>query len=84
MEGPGSWTAKLRRFANAATITDPAWITLPPIVATAKGVQIVDIAVPTDSLIPLSLCALELNLAKGTPTPDSIFTLSLFWAAVRA
>jgi hypothetical protein len=83
-EAAGSWSARIRKFANAATIADPAWINLPPISMTAKGALIVDLPIPTDSLIPLTLCALELTLTKGTPTPDSIFALSTSWVAVRA
>jgi hypothetical protein len=83
-EAAGSWSARIRKFANAATIIDPAWINLPPISMTAKGAPIVDLPIPTDSLIPLTLCALELTLTKGTPTPDSIFALSTSWVAVRA
>jgi hypothetical protein len=83
-EAAGSWSARIRKFANAATIVDPAWINLPPIAMAAKGALIVDLPIPTDSLIPATLSALELTLTKGTPTPDSIFTLSTSWAAVRA
>jgi hypothetical protein len=83
-EAAGNWSARIRKFANAATIADPAWINLPPISMTAKGALIVDLPIPTDSLIPLTLCALELTLTKGTPTPDSIFALSTSWVAVRA
>jgi hypothetical protein len=83
LEGAGGWTTKIRRFNGAATIVD--WFPGPPISMVAKGAQVLDLAVPTDSLIPLSLPALELNLVKGAGnTPDSIFTLSMQWAAVRA
>jgi hypothetical protein len=51
---------------------------------TAKGVQTFDLPVPANSLIPLTLCALELNLVKGTTSSDSIFALTTQWAAVRA
>ncbi len=82
LEGGGSWTTKIRKFANAATIVD--WIPGPPIAMTAKGVGTYDVVVPTDSLLPQTVCALELNLTKTGNAPDSIFALTTQWAAVRA
>lgn len=81
LDSAGAWSAKLRKFSAAATITD--WL---PIV-TITGSGLVDFAVPVGagSLIdPLTCPALELTLSKSSPTPDSIFILSCQWAAVRA
>jgi hypothetical protein len=82
LEGAGSWAVKIRKFSGAATVVD--WFAGPSIVTTAKGSGLHDLVVPADSLLPLSIPALELNLIKGSIAPDSIFTLSMQWAAVRA
>jgi hypothetical protein len=84
MEGAGSWTTKIRKYANAATIVDPPWIVGPTIVMAAKGVGIYPIDVPTDSLVPLTICALDLTVTKGNPVADTIFALTTQWSAVRA
>lgn len=84
LEGAGTWETKIRKFANAATITNPPWIVGPSISMTAKGVGTYDVVVPTDSLLPQTVCALELNLTKTGNAPDSIFALTTQWAAVRA
>lgn len=83
LEGAGNWTTKLRKFSNAATIVD--WVAGPAIAATAKKTDVTPIVVPANSLVPLTLCAIEFNLTKGPLSPpDSAFTLSCQWTAVRA
>lgn len=78
MAGAGSWVANLRQFVGPATIQ--SW--LGPLTITASGDY--DFAVPSGLLNPSSIAALELNLIKGATAPDSLFTLSCQWAAVRS
>jgi hypothetical protein len=84
MEGAGSWTTKIRKYGSAATIVDPPWIVGPTVTMAAKDVGIYPIGVPTDSLVPLTICALDLTVTKGNPVADTIFALATQWAAVRA
>jgi hypothetical protein len=83
-EGAGSWTTKIRQYANAATIVEPPWIPGPVVVMAAKGVGIYPLDVPANSLIPLTVCALDLTVTKGSSVSDTIFALSTQWVAVRA
>jgi hypothetical protein len=83
-EGVGSWSTKIRKYTNAATIVDPPWIVGPTFAMAAKGVGLYPLDVPADSLLPQSICALELGLTKGATVADTIFALSTQWAAVRA
>jgi hypothetical protein len=83
-EGAGSWRTKIRKYTNAATIVDPPWIVGPTVAMAAKGVGLYPLDVPADSLLPQSICALELGLTKGATVADTIFALSTQWAAVRA
>jgi hypothetical protein len=82
LAGPANWTAKLRKFAGPATLVD--WIVMPGTIGQSGVVALPLPADPAQTLIPLTLGALELNLTKGTQAPDSLFVLSLQWVAVRA
>jgi hypothetical protein len=79
VSGPSTWTAKVRQFVGAATLTDWLLLTGP---ITASGV--VSFPLPANTLILPTATALELNLTKGTIVADSMFVLSLQWVAVRA
>jgi hypothetical protein len=83
-EGAGSWTTKVRQYSNAATIVEPPWIPGPAVVMAAKGVGLYPLDVPANSLIPLTVCALDLTVTKGSSASDTIFALSTQWVAVRA
>jgi hypothetical protein len=87
LEAAGSWSTKIRKFENAATIGDnPPWIVGPTINAPTKDTGTSQITVPPNSIVPVTLCSIEFNLTKGPAanTPTSLFTLACEWAAVRA
>lgn len=81
LDGPGSWTVKARRFNTASSPSE--W--LAPMAITGSGSA--DFSIPSGAaavIDPVLTPAIELNLIKGNPVPDSIFVFSCQWAAVRA